>query len=61
MPVVILPEYTRKNVSLPTYGSVMILNASAANGSSSLGRRVTCSVVYGSWPSTGGMSTGDGR
>ena len=29
------PEYTRKNVRLPTNGSVAILNASAANGSSS--------------------------
>ena len=28
-----VPEYTRKNVSLPTNGSVMILKASAANGS----------------------------
>ena len=29
------PEYTRKNVSFPTNGSVAILNASAANGASS--------------------------
>jgi hypothetical protein len=35
-----VPEYTRKNVSVPC-GSFMILNASAANGSSSLAWRVT--------------------
>ena len=27
-----LPEYVRKNVNLPTYGSVIILNARAENG-----------------------------
>ena len=30
-----MPEYTRRKVSVPTYGSVMILNASAVNGSAS--------------------------
>ncbi len=33
------PEYTRKKVSFPTYGSVAILKASALNGSSSDARR----------------------
>ena len=37
------PEYTRMNVSFPTNGSVMILNASAANGASSLASRDTSS------------------
>ena len=34
-PAVSVPEYTRKKHSLPTYGSVAILKASAAKGSSS--------------------------
>ena len=36
-PVLITPEYTRKKINWPTNGSVMILKASAENGSSSLG------------------------
>jgi hypothetical protein len=39
------PEYTRKNVSWPTNGSVMILKASAENGSSSAGWRSIGIVV----------------
>ena len=35
-----VPEYTRKNVRLPTNGSFRILKASAANGASSLAARV---------------------
>ena len=48
------------NDSWPTNGSVMILNASAANGSSSPGLRESGSPFSFS-PLTGGMSTGDGR
>src|SRR5204863_6026066 len=55
------PEYTRKYASRPTYGSVTILNASAENGSSSVGFRSTGSLVRGSMPTTGGTSSGDGR
>ena len=57
-----LPEYTRKNASWPTYGSVMILNTSAENGSLSAALRVD--DLLGSsiaCPSTGGTSSGDGR
>ena len=46
-------------MSLPTWGAVMILNASAANGSSVLGLRLTGSPLR-STPSTGGSSSGDG-
>ena len=53
------PEYTRKNVSVPTYGSVMILNASALKGASSRGQR--SSVLSPTLPITGGTSSGDGR
>jgi hypothetical protein len=54
------PEYTRMNDSWPTKGSVMILNASAAKGSSSPGLRNSGSPLSFS-PLTGGMSTGEGR
>src|SRR5262249_15030300 len=40
-PEVMTPEYTRKNVSWPTNGSVMILKASAENGASSAAGRST--------------------
>ena len=39
----------------------MILNASAENGSSSVAARSTVCSFVGSRPSTGGMSSGDGR
>ncbi len=63
MPDVITPEYTRMNVSWPTNGSVMILNASPENGASSAAGRSTSvgSVLAGSTRSSAGMSTGDGR
>ncbi|MNM92465.1 hypothetical protein D3C81_1048020 [compost metagenome] len=54
------PEYTRKNVSCPTNGSVMILKASAEKCSSSAGWRST-SLSCSSWPMMGGTSSGDGR
>ncbi len=54
------PEYTRMNDSWPTNGSVMILNASAAKGSSSPGLRES-GWPFSFSPFTGGMSTGDGR
>ena len=54
------PEYTRMKVSWPTYGSVMILNASAENGASSPGLRLSSSP-FSFVPLTGGMSTGEGR
>ena len=60
-PAASLPEYTRKYVSLPTYGSLMILNASAENGSESSGCRSMTSSVFGSCPVTGGTSSGLGR
>ena len=60
-PEFITPEYTRKKISWPTNGSVMILNASAENFSSSAARRSVALVVFVSAPRTGGMSTGDGR
>ncbi len=41
-----LPLYTRKYVSLPTCGSVMILNASAANGSPSSALRSSSSLPF---------------
>ncbi len=59
------PEYTRKYVSLPTYGSAAILNASAANGSESSALRTTSrscsSPLISSVPTTGGTSSGEGR
>src|SRR5207249_2165259 len=56
-----LPEYTRKYVSLPTYGSDMTLNASAEKGSSVAARRESSCSVRGSTPCTGGTSSGLGR
>ncbi len=53
------PEYTRKNVRLPTNGSFRILNASAENLASSEARRVS-SLPYSSMPLTAGTSFGDG-
>ena len=57
------PEYTRMNVSWPTNGSVMILNASAANGFvSSAGRSIGVSSALSiDTPWIAGMSIGDGR
>ena len=46
-------------VSVP-YVSLMILNASEENGASSFVSRVT-SFPFGSLPTTGGMSSGEGR
>ena len=54
------PEYTRKNASWPTNGSVMILKTRAANGPSSFGSR-TSSAPTSSWPLMAGTSRGDGR
>ena len=48
-------------VSVPTKGSVMILKASALNGAVSLVSRTTSFPVLGSFPWTGGMSSGEGR
>jgi len=48
-------------VSVPTKGSVMILKASALNGAVSLVSRLMSAPVFGSFPCTGGMSSGDGR
>ena len=42
-------------------GSLMILNASAANGSSSSALRSSSLSLSGLMPLTGGMSSGDGR
>ena len=57
-----VPEYTRKYVSLPTKGSVMILNARAENGCVVVGVPPDrSSPVLGLSPSTGGTSNGDGR
>ena len=39
----------------------MILNANAANGSSSLAGRVSSSLVSGLIPAIAGISSGDGR
>ena len=51
------------NVSRPTNGSVMILNASAENGAASSAGRSTgvSSARRGSRPTMGGTSPGDGR
>src|SRR5690606_41184484 len=62
VPLFRVPEYTRKNVRLPTNGSLAILNASAANGASSAAGLV--SSLFGSsggLPFTGGTSNGEGR
>ena len=51
------------NVSWPTNGSVMILNASPAKGASSdAGRSIWApSGEFGSMPIIAGISSGDGR
>jgi hypothetical protein len=51
------------NVSCPTNGSVISLNASAANGAlSDAGRSISVSsFAFGSRPVIGGTSSGDGR
>ena len=46
---------------MPTNGSVMILKASAANGSASPVLRSTTSSELGLTPWIGGTSSGDGR
>ena len=51
----------RAKVSVPTNGSFMILNASAENGASSDGARVSVVSLSGLMPSTGGTSSGLGR
>src|SRR5699024_6607491 len=56
-----VPEYTRKNVNLPTYGSDITLNASAENGSLSPALRITSSSVSGTIPSIAATSVGAGR
>ena len=50
VPALMVPEYTRKKHSLPTKGSVIILNARAENGSSSEEWRTTSSSVSGLIP-----------
>ena len=60
-PALIWPEYTRKYVSLPTYGSDMTLKTRAENGASSEADRVISSSVFGSVPCTAGTSSGLGR
>ncbi len=54
-----VPEYTRKNVRLPTKGSFRILKASAEKGSASSALRVRGSP-RSLCPLTGGTSTGEG-
>jgi hypothetical protein len=44
-PALMVPEYTRKKQSFPTNGSVIILKASAENGSESLAGRSFSSPV----------------
>ena len=60
VPASMWPEYTRKNASWPTNGSVMILKTSAANGASSDGGR-SSSAPTSSWPTIGFTSSGEGR
>ena len=55
------PEYTRINVSWPTKGSAMILNASALKGSLSFTLRVIFSPLSGLRPVMTGISSGEGR
>ncbi len=55
------PEYTRMNVNWPTYGSAMILKASAEKGSLSLALRVIVFPVSGSRPCVSFVSSGEGR
>nr|GLL25964.1 Uncharacterised protein [Ipomoea trifida] len=60
-PALSFPEYTLTNVRDPTKGSLMILNASPVNGSSSLAARsMMTSGFSGSDPFIGGKSTGEG-
>ena len=61
-PELTTPEYTRKNVRLPTNGSVAILNARDANGSSSEEwRSAGVSLPSSRIPLIAGTSVGDGR
>uniref|UniRef100_A0A0A9IEM7 Translation elongation factor G, putative n=1 Tax=Arundo donax TaxID=35708 RepID=A0A0A9IEM7_ARUDO len=61
-PAINFPEYMRTNVSDPTNGSVMILNANPENGSSSLGALSrTSSGSSGSVPFIAGRSRGHGK
>ena len=55
-----VPEYTRKKQILPTNGSVAILKAKAANGSSSEEWRTSGSSVSGLTPLIDSMSVGAG-
>ena len=55
------PEYTLKNASLPTKGSVAILNASAHNGSFGSALRISSLSVFGFMPVTWSISRGLGR
>ena len=49
-------------MSLPKNGWVATLNASAENGSSVRGARVSStSSSFTEWPTIGGTSSGDGR
>src|SRR3989338_10316755 len=60
-PAVKVHEYTRKNESCPTNGSVCILKTSAANGASSDAGLDSCAFVSVLMPRDSGMSFGDGR
>ena len=60
-PALTFPEYTLMKTTLPTKGSVITLNARADRGCSSSGYLNSISSVFGSVPSTGGTSNGDGR
>jgi len=55
------PEYALKNAKRPTKGSVAILNASAANGSFTLGLRNSSFSVFGLMPITPSLSVGAGK
>jgi len=59
-PLFSVPEYTLKNVSLPTNGSVAILNAKAVNGSASEGCLNTV-LPLGSVHSIASISVGAGK
>src|ERR1700733_14798655 len=57
-----LPEYTGTEGGLPKNGGVATLNASAENGSSVDGLRMTStSSLPGAWPTAGGKTKGEGR
>jgi len=56
-----VPEYTLKNASLPTKGSVAILKAIAHKGASSEVSLFSSASVSGCLPVTGGTSNGDGK